>query len=43
MPDALTRSERLHPEARALLESMDAQGLAPLIASGQFQDAAACH
>jgi acetyl esterase len=30
MPDALTRSERLHPEARALLESMDAQGLPPL-------------
>jgi acetyl esterase len=30
MPEALIRSERLHPEVRALLESMDAQGTLPL-------------
>ena len=30
MPELITRSERLHPEVRALLEMMDAQGGAPL-------------
>ena len=30
MPQLITRSERLHPEARALLEMMDAQGGPPL-------------
>jgi len=30
MPELITRSERLHPEARALLEMMDAQGAPPL-------------
>ena len=30
MPETITRSERLHPEARALLEMMDAQGAPPL-------------
>jgi acetyl esterase len=30
MPQLITRSERLHPEARALLEMMDAQGAPPL-------------
>ena len=30
MPELMTRSERLHPEARALLEMMDAQGAPPL-------------
>jgi acetyl esterase len=30
MPEPITRSERLHPEARALLEMMDAQGAPPL-------------
>jgi acetyl esterase len=30
MPEAITRSERLHPEVRALLEMMDAQGAPPL-------------
>ena len=30
MPQAITRSERLPPEVRALLEAMDAQGAAPL-------------
>jgi len=30
MPEHITRSERLHPEARALLEMMDAQGAPPL-------------
>jgi acetyl esterase/lipase len=30
MPQPITRSERLHPEARALLEMMDAQGAPPL-------------
>src|SRR5580658_9788913 len=30
MPELLTRSERLHPEARALLETMDAQNAPPL-------------
>ncbi len=30
MPEPTTRSERLHPEARALLEMMDAQGAPPL-------------
>jgi acetyl esterase len=30
MPEVITRSERLHPEARALLEMMDAQGAPPL-------------
>jgi acetyl esterase len=30
MPTSITRSERLHPEVRALLEMMDAQGAPPL-------------
>jgi len=30
MPETITRSERLHPEVRALLEMMDAQGVPPL-------------
>ncbi len=30
MPELITRSERLHPEVRALLEMMDAQGAPPL-------------
>ena len=30
MPETITRSERLHPEVRALLEMMDAQGAPPL-------------
>jgi acetyl esterase len=30
MPEPITRSERLHPEVRALLEMMDAQGAPPL-------------
>jgi acetyl esterase len=30
MPESITRSERLHPEVRALLEMMDAQGSPPL-------------
>lgn len=30
MPQPIPRSERLHPEVRALLESMDAQGAPPL-------------
>jgi acetyl esterase len=30
MPEVITRSERLHPEVRALLETMDAQGAPPL-------------
>ena len=30
MPELMTRSERLHPEVRALLEMMDAQGAPPL-------------
>ena len=30
MPATVTRSERLHPEVRALLEMMDAQGAPPL-------------
>lgn len=30
MPQTIRRSERLHPEARALLEMMDAQGAPPL-------------
>ncbi len=30
MPESITRSERLHPEVRALLEMMDAQGAPPL-------------
>ena len=30
MPESITRSERLHPEARALLEMIDAQGAPPL-------------
>jgi acetyl esterase len=30
MPEPIARSERLHPEARALLEMMDAQGGPPL-------------
>jgi len=30
MPDVITRNERLHPEVRALLEMMDAQGAPPL-------------
>jgi acetyl esterase len=30
MPQTITRSERLHPEVRALLEMMDAQGAPPL-------------
>lgn len=30
MPQPITRSERLHPEVRALLEAMDAQGAPPL-------------
>ena len=30
MPELITRSERLHPEVRALLEFMDAQGAPPL-------------
>lgn len=30
MPGTVTRSERLHPEVRALLEMMDAQGAPPL-------------
>ncbi len=30
MPEVITRSERLHPEVRALLEMMDAQGAPPL-------------
>jgi acetyl esterase len=30
MPQLITRSERLHPEARSLLEMMDAQGAPPL-------------
>jgi acetyl esterase len=30
MPEPVTRSERLHPEVRALLEMMDAQGAPPL-------------
>lgn len=30
MPETVTRSERLHPEVRALLEMMDAQGAPPL-------------
>jgi acetyl esterase len=30
MPETLNRSDRLHPEARALLEMMDAQGAPPL-------------
>jgi len=30
MPELMTRSERLHPEARALLEMMDAQDAPPL-------------
>ncbi len=30
MPEVIIRSERLHPEARALLEKMDAQGAVPL-------------
>jgi acetyl esterase len=30
MPGLITRSERLHPEVRALLEMMDAQGAPPL-------------
>lgn len=30
MPQAITRSERLNPEVRALLEAMDAQGAPPL-------------
>jgi acetyl esterase len=30
MPETVTRSERLHPEVRALLEMMEAQGAPPL-------------
>src|SRR5271156_5315322 len=30
MPELIARSERLHPEVRALLEMMDAQGAPPL-------------
>ena len=30
MPEPINRSERLHPEVRALLEAMDAQGAPPL-------------
>jgi acetyl esterase len=30
MPESITRSERLHPEVRALLDTMDAQGAPPL-------------
>ncbi len=30
MPEPITRNERLHPEVRALLEMMDAQGAPPL-------------
>jgi acetyl esterase len=30
MPQSITRSERLHPEVRALLEMIDAQGAPPL-------------
>jgi acetyl esterase len=30
MPESITRSERLHPEVRSLLEMMDAQGAPPL-------------
>lgn len=30
MPGTITRSDRLHPEVRALLEMMDAQGMPPL-------------
>lgn len=30
MPESITRSDRLHPEVRALLEMMDAQGAPPL-------------
>jgi acetyl esterase len=30
MPESITRSERLHPEVRALLDLMDAQGAPPL-------------
>jgi acetyl esterase len=30
MPQPITRSERLHPEVRALLEAIDAQGAPPL-------------
>jgi acetyl esterase/lipase len=30
MPEVIARSERLHPEVRALLEMMDAQGAPPL-------------
>jgi acetyl esterase len=30
MPELITRSERLHPEVRALMEMMDAQGAPPL-------------
>jgi acetyl esterase len=30
VPESITRSERLHPEVRALLDAMDAQGAPPL-------------
>src|SRR5271154_2093043 len=37
MPELIARSERLHPEVRALLEMMDAQGAPPLEAQDPVQ------